>query len=770
MNNLANKTTFWSFLKQTKIRIPIIQRDYAQGRKGKEVLRENFLSSINDALSGNIQLKLDFVYGSGNGDGCFLPLDGQQRLTTLWLLHWYLAYRTGKLRDKGIQDILNRFSYQTRESSQSFIKKLVTEGCEIVLKREERISDAVLRQSWMFTKWRQDLTVQSMLRMLSGEENDKLDGIEEIFKNLPKDTLSSYWEKLMSDTGSCPIIFYQLDIENMGQSDDLYVKMNGRGKPISDFENFKADLLKYFEDKKWNCFLDVETGYPILLDTQWTDFFWDYIKPEIEFDDIYFSFLNRYLFTLMMRKVNKPDCHDKIYNYLYSFIEKKQQRVPYYENGFGIYRELFELIERDSVMNQIDIFENLKLVLTNISKCKDLDEKVNSPYYKDKLFSTVYVYNKKKDGAQDYYSLTQPQIIAFWAVCYYFEREFYIDDKLREWMRIVWNICDFNSEVRDRTVITSWIKELEKIFEDPTKPYECLKNFTVGQDATVFNEHIREEKEKVLKFEAGKYNGNIVPFIGKNWEEVIKEVEQHHFLCGNIRTLLLDSDGNYTWEHFDTKYSCLQHYGELGTVAMRNYLIYDFSRIRKDYWYPVDCDKHSSFWKTILSKRENSQVNHAWLMAEPKDENQLKEYAADMLYKYEQKMIIGTNLLEEVGNNNGIYVATSWVSGGKSVLMHHQASMPYVLMYEFRNTIIFDLLEQEVIELSSEGKKLKVGMINGKEVRFKYKENEYVWYGDGKICHVDVGHQFGTQVNETWSAQDFLSNVLDLPKCNSASV
>lgn len=34
---MANKTTFWSFLKNNYIEIPIIQRDYAQGRLGKRI-------------------------------------------------------------------------------------------------------------------------------------------------------------------------------------------------------------------------------------------------------------------------------------------------------------------------------------------------------------------------------------------------------------------------------------------------------------------------------------------------------------------------------------------------------------------------------------------------------------------------------------------------------------------------------------------------------------------------------------------------------------
>ena len=38
--------TFWQFLQGQKIEIPIIQRDYAQGRKGKEKLREKFQSGF----------------------------------------------------------------------------------------------------------------------------------------------------------------------------------------------------------------------------------------------------------------------------------------------------------------------------------------------------------------------------------------------------------------------------------------------------------------------------------------------------------------------------------------------------------------------------------------------------------------------------------------------------------------------------------------------------------------------------------------------------
>ena len=110
------KLSFWDFLNRYNIEIPIIQRDYAQGRKGKETLREMFLKNLKNAIDNNLSDKqeiliLDFVYGSVK-NGKLQPLDGQQRLTTLWLLHWYVALRAKKMEEAG--RLLQKFSYETK--------------------------------------------------------------------------------------------------------------------------------------------------------------------------------------------------------------------------------------------------------------------------------------------------------------------------------------------------------------------------------------------------------------------------------------------------------------------------------------------------------------------------------------------------------------------------------------------------------------------------------------------------------------------------------
>ena len=80
-------TSFWNLLTHQPVIVPIIQRDYAQGREWQSTLRRRFLKSLFDALSEKKDLKLDFVYGA-NKIKKFHPIYGQQRLSTLWLLHW----------------------------------------------------------------------------------------------------------------------------------------------------------------------------------------------------------------------------------------------------------------------------------------------------------------------------------------------------------------------------------------------------------------------------------------------------------------------------------------------------------------------------------------------------------------------------------------------------------------------------------------------------------------------------------------------------------
>ena len=66
-NTQSKETTLWNLLQNKCIEIPIIQRDYAQGRIGKEYLRRTFLESLKSVLN-NVDNKKKLKKGE------FLPL------------------------------------------------------------------------------------------------------------------------------------------------------------------------------------------------------------------------------------------------------------------------------------------------------------------------------------------------------------------------------------------------------------------------------------------------------------------------------------------------------------------------------------------------------------------------------------------------------------------------------------------------------------------------------------------------------------------------
>lgn len=268
----SEEKSLFELLKENEVSIPKIQRDYAQGRNTKNIqyIREMFLSNLFEALSDDAddkKLKLDFVYGYEDQDQfqdkqitIFKPLDGQQRLTTLFLLHWYAAKKEGVSEDR--LRVLKNFTYDTRKSSRDFCEKLVDFqpdfGEEFSEQTADRIEKQIMNQNWFTANWKNDPTITSMLVMLKAIDK-KFHGVSDI------------WEKL---TGSKPrIVFHLLKMQNLGLPDDLYIKMNARGKPLTDFEHFKSQFSEILSDK-------LKDDFNNKIDQAWSDLFWDIFKDK----------------------------------------------------------------------------------------------------------------------------------------------------------------------------------------------------------------------------------------------------------------------------------------------------------------------------------------------------------------------------------------------------------------------------------------------------------------------------------------------------------
>lgn len=80
-------------IKLNRILIPMVQRDYAQGREHADVnrIRDRFLDSLFNAVVNHKPITLDFIYGDIDDDGVMVPIDGQQGSQSLFLLHWYAS-------------------------------------------------------------------------------------------------------------------------------------------------------------------------------------------------------------------------------------------------------------------------------------------------------------------------------------------------------------------------------------------------------------------------------------------------------------------------------------------------------------------------------------------------------------------------------------------------------------------------------------------------------------------------------------------------------
>ena len=82
------------------------------------------LDSVTQDPNDRKEETLDFVYGSDSIAKDFMPLDGQQRLTTLFLLHYYAALISPDATEKDFAT-LARFSYATRNCTVAFCKQIL---------------------------------------------------------------------------------------------------------------------------------------------------------------------------------------------------------------------------------------------------------------------------------------------------------------------------------------------------------------------------------------------------------------------------------------------------------------------------------------------------------------------------------------------------------------------------------------------------------------------------------------------------------------------
>ncbi|MDE6741528.1 MAG: DUF262 domain-containing protein [Muribaculaceae bacterium] len=367
------------FASKSGVAIPIIQRDYVQGAEVNFEKRNTFMEEIFNALLTATPYPIDLIYGSSdeiNDTKYFQPVDGQQRLTTLALIGWILNQKTGMVYEHAFKPI----TYTSRPSSEQFCKELFAYKLP---PDYDTISHHITQvPGWFSDRWIADPTVMAMLEFL-----DKADAMLSVEPYLS--SISEMAKRFFSDS---PIEYELLDMNALHLNDDLYIKMNARGKLLTPFENWKAEfeghLKSKFEDSEYDLgFIPDCNDKPSLLqyfeyaiEHEWCDLLWpiayekwnalsesDRRKALYPRIDEYFmnllDFVSRFIFFASIQDVEKEREMKQLKEarMLYE-LEKDKTRMKLYE-------------KKENVILLFQILDNLVTIRKNHCDFKSFFEK-----------------------------------------------------------------------------------------------------------------------------------------------------------------------------------------------------------------------------------------------------------------------------------------------------------------------------------------------------------------------------------------------------------
>lgn len=549
------KITFKELLSDKKVEIPILQRDYVQGnlqdRKAISI-RLDFVEDLIQHLSvpNATKMSLDFIYGklvddavseeqerqkeqllnlldtvddfakksgfelnahvkqltSYTSKDTFIPFDGQQRLTTLFLLH-FLVYA------KAEQDLtfLHQFTYKTRESSRDFLKALLQNHVDFQSIDIWRCSfvEFILDRNWFYNFWKYDPTVMSMIVMLDtfreklNEFDDLNSIINTIYKNL-EDNLA--------------ICFDYLDIDEHQLDDILYVKMNASGKELTDFEKFKSWLIEFSEapinNMSGNCI-----QWQLNLDNKWYDIFWEADRKNTD----------KYLYQFINKMLAFYYCCQVDFNYTEDLKERqKLNRLVYQQLNnkefipFRFYDE-HNIISSHSLQF---IWDNLEMLAS--------DNYYNS-YEKciRKIWNNTFIHHWDENESFRNFLIKNIGNFNLFHQTFVFAIFHYInqlcismqeldENNFCEWLRIIRNLI-YNSRIDDDI---RFFNAIQSIYEFGDK---CLSIKTVIKNENFID--FFPDRQRIEEFEKNKSFYN-------NWQDDLILAEDHTYFYGQINFLI----------------------------------------------------------------------------------------------------------------------------------------------------------------------------------------------------------------------------------------
>jgi len=670
VNNGNSKYTVTSlFNKYDEIKIPIIQRDYAQGRGSAKEIRKDFLNTIKNNLENG--LHLDFIYGSvlkNNGMEILILLDGQQRITTLFLLYWYAA-----IKDKKIGDFRKNFCfkdsdksklrYEVRPSSEEFLDYIVSDD-SIEFKDNQKPSEIIKDKNWFYLGWLHDPTISGMLNMLDDINNIFLDATD-LFDNLSK---------------THKITFDFLELNNFGLTDDLYIKMNSRGKLLTSYENFKAKLESIIKDQMEDKFLGIAKKF----DREYIDFFWEIAKDNKKEGEDEAKLTNKYMYnffynlTLNLYALKNGSLSSS-YTKLEDFV-KENPLISFYKEVYK--NNLDELIKFLDKIIKRDTEETMKVIKPILS---------DNPSLWDRI-----------------------RFHAFYLSILYHEND-------RHWYRVLKNLIN-------NTLIQSedYIKALKAIQEFSNKIQNVGKVLEHIKDKDKFIEFFSQNQQKEEKLKA------VLIFNNNGWDEEIKEAENDWYLDGKVGFFIEFSkkNGNYNLESFKQyrdKFISLWKFAKQSND--NQILLYQVLLTKGDYLPQIGHNKTFCSFDTGLRAKSES-----WHRVFESDE---KEYLKALL---DDINLSNKNIKSQLENIIKTHSVSDWrkyfienpsyIEYCEKLQLRFDDDKIYLLKYKQMNGRHVELyswhLFNKCFELKPENERIEGWKLEGKNSCEPFKEVEYV--------------------------------------------
>lgn len=572
------------------LRVPEIQRDYAEGRKNQKVvdIRKSFLSVLMQVISGAKDKEhLDFIYGNIR-DNAFEPLDGQQRLTTLFLLSWFFApEECDDLKDENGASV---FTYETRTTAKEFCNELVKHSASQLYRKLKtldcttKFSEVMTSRAWFKWSWNYDPTVVSMLTVL--------DSVVEIIddESTPYKYSTSYYDNVKH------VMFHRLKLSELGISDSLYVKMNARGKILSDFDILKSTLEEEIQFQKQESIANaaLEELWRTHIDGMWIDYCWDKYtakcdsldKVKVEQVEIKFrQILQRLIALQLAKKTDMPNnvlwtlcCNtyqreldrvipiyvEDLFNYRHHKGGTAQVQVPALIDFQGILGDFDSILYKDSFRKWHDITECIPFGIEPEKREMSLMDLFLEPSFSRStqvIFYALLEYNRKCPAEEIVKDKSK------------------LDD-FCNWIRFVRNtllISNNNARIdkpyKSVEAMDKVDELLDEFFASGKSMLDYLQNVKEGQQFA--KERVEEERVKAsLRHD-------------EEWDRLVLRAEAQPMLWGQICSLLDWSkmdDGNYDKKMFTTYLSYLERVlNETETLDMNK--VYRGLLCIRDYRY-----------------------------------------------------------------------------------------------------------------------------------------------------------------------------------------